>query len=108
MFHTRGLAATVDAMPAGARLGADPRVVDEAARIDRNLAALIGHVAVPGEDSTSLERGRGISARLGTGPGGARSVDVHATRRVLRHLQHVDESVQGLARTLELPVRDAP
>ncbi|MFJ9914972.1 FUSC family protein [Actinacidiphila glaucinigra] len=107
-FHTRGLAATVDAMPAAARLGVDAWVVDEAARIDRNLAALIGHVAVRGEDGTALERGRGISARLGAGSGGARSVDVHTVRRVLRHLQHVDESIQGLARTLELPVRDAP
>lgn len=57
---------------------------------------------------TPRERGRGISARLGAGSGGARSVDVHTARRVLRHLQHVDESIQGLARTLELPVRDAP
>lgn len=105
-FHTRGLAATVDVMPAGVRLGTDPWVVDEAARIDRNLATLIGHVAERGEDDTSLERGRGVSARLGVGSGGVRAVDVRATRRVLRHLQHVDESILGLARTLELPVRD--
>ncbi|MET9881090.1 FUSC family protein [Actinacidiphila glaucinigra] len=105
-FHTRGLAATVDVMPAGVRLGTDPWVVAEAARIDRNLATVIGHVAAGGKEGSSLERGRGVPARLGVGSGGARAVDVHAARRVLRHLRHVDESIQGLARTLELPVRD--
>lgn len=105
-FHTRSLAATLDLMPAGVRIGADPCVVDEAGRIDRNLATLIDQVAAGGEDDTPLERGSGLPALLGVSSGGARAEDVHLTRRVLRHLQRVDESIQGLARTLGLPVRD--
>ncbi|MEU1622059.1 FUSC family protein [Streptomyces sp. NPDC005722] len=105
-LHTRSLAVTVEAMPPSVRIGTDPGLVHEAGRIDRNLAALIGRVAARGEDRTPLERGRGVPTELAVGPGGARAVDVHVTRRVLRHLRHVDESIQNLGRTLDLPVRE--
>ncbi|MFD8077842.1 FUSC family protein [Streptomyces sp. NPDC059718] len=104
-FHARSLAATVEVMPAGVRVSPDPCLVDEAGRIDRNLATLIGQVAARGEEDTSIERGSGIPTPLGEGFAGARAEDVHAARRVVRHLQRVDESIQGLARTLEVPVR---
>ncbi|MFF7211738.1 FUSC family protein [Streptomyces sp. NPDC008238] len=103
-LHTRSLAVTVEAMPAGVRIGTDPDLVHEVGRIDRNVAALIGQVG--GEDDTPLERGRGVPTELAVGPGGARAVDVHMTRRVLRHLRHVDEGIQNLGRTLDLPVRE--
>ncbi|WP_338106307.1 FUSC family protein [Streptomyces alboflavus] len=105
-FHTRSLAATAQLMPAALHIGADPRLVNEAGRIDRNLATLINQVAVQGEGDTTLVRGPGIPAQLAVSEGGARPEDVNATRRVLRHLQRVDESIQGLARTLHLPVHD--
>lgn len=104
-FHTRSLAATVEAMPAGVRVSPDPCLVDEAGRIDRNLAKLIGQVAARCEEDTSIEGGSGVPTHLGEGFAGARAEDVHATRRVVRHLQRVDESIQGLARTLKVPVR---
>ncbi|WJV44782.1 FUSC family protein [Streptomyces flavofungini] len=103
-FHTRSLAATAELVPAALRIGADPRLVNEACRIDRNLATLISQVAVQGEGDTTLVRGLGIPAQLAVSEGGARPEDVNATRRVLRHLQRVDESIQCLARTLHLPV----
>ncbi|WP_324605911.1 FUSC family protein [Streptomyces sp. NRRL S-813] len=103
-LHTRSLAGTAELMPAGIRIGTDPYLVDEAGRIDRNLAVLIGQVAGQGGDGTPLERGSGIPAHLSVGAGGARAEDAHATRRVLRHLRRVDESIHGLARTLGMSV----
>ncbi|QIB47446.1 FUSC family protein [Streptomyces aureoverticillatus] len=105
-FHTRSLAATAERVPSGLHIGADPRLVNEASRIDRNLATLISQVAVQVEGDTTLVRGPGIPTQLGVSEGGARPEDVNATRRVLRHLQRVDESIQSLARTLHLPVHD--
>ncbi|MFD9071643.1 FUSC family protein [Streptomyces lasiicapitis] len=106
-FHARSFAATAQLMPAALHIGADPRLMNEARRIDRNLATLISQVAVQGEGGdTTLVRGPGIPAQLAVSEGGARPEDVNATRRVLRHLQRVDESIQGLARTLHLPVHD--
>jgi hypothetical protein len=105
-FHIRSLAATAELVPAGVRIGADPCLVDEFDRIDRNLAILIDRVAGRGEADTALERGPGIPAQLALGHGGARAEDANATRRMLRHLHRVDESIQDLARTLDLRVRD--
>jgi hypothetical protein len=107
-LHTRSLATTVEPMSAGLRSGTDPYLVDEAGRIDRNLATLIGRVTERGGDGTPLERGSGIPVQLSVSARGAHAEDVHATRRVLRHLQRVDESIHGLARTLGLPVRGEP
>lgn len=107
-LHTRGLVGTAELMPAGIRLRADPYLVDEAGRIDRNLARLIAQVAGKGGDGRPLERGSGIPARLSMGADGARAGDPQATRRVLRHLRRVDESVHGLARTLGTSVHDDP
>ncbi|MER6925433.1 FUSC family protein, partial [Streptomyces spiralis] len=103
-LHTRSLAGTAELMPAGIRIGTDPYLVDEAGRIDRNLAVLIGQVAGQGGDGTPLERGSGIPAHLSVGADGARAEDAYATRRVLRHLRRVDESIHGLARALNMSV----
>ncbi|MFI8931555.1 FUSC family protein [Streptomyces sp. NPDC053474] len=105
-FHARSLAATVELVPAGLRIGAEPSLVNEAHRIDRNLAALISQVALRGKDGTTLVRGPGIPTQPAVSEGEARAEHINATRRVLRHLQRVDESIQGLARTLHLHVRD--
>ncbi|MBC2866081.1 FUSC family protein [Streptomyces mexicanus] len=105
-LHTRSLAGTAELMPAGIRIGTEHCLVDMAVRIDRNLAALIGQTA--GGDATPLERGPGTTARPALGEEGARAEDVRTTRRVLRHLERVDRSVQGLARTLGVRVRDDP
>ncbi|WP_306192122.1 hypothetical protein [Streptomyces sp. MK5] len=107
-LHTRSLAGTAELMPAGTRIGTGPYLVDEADRIDRNLAALIVQVAGRGGDGTPLERGSGIPAHISVGAGGARAEDAHATRRVLRHLRRVDESIHGLARTLDMSVCNDP
>ncbi|MFE0054970.1 FUSC family protein [Streptomyces sp. NPDC059003] len=104
-FHTRSLAATAELVPSGLRVGADPRLVNEVCRIDRNLATLISQVAVRSEDGTTLVRGPGMPTQLGVSEGGVHAEDINATRRALRHLQRVDASIQGLARTLHLPVR---
>ncbi|GHH87584.1 membrane protein [Streptomyces sulfonofaciens] len=107
-FHARGLAAAADLVPAGTRMGADPRLVAEAGRMDRNLATLIGRVAArgePGGGGTAFEPGA-VPVRLAAGEGGAHAEDANATRRVLRHLQRLDQSLEGLARTLDVPVRD--
>ncbi|MEV5176766.1 FUSC family protein [Streptomyces flaveolus] len=103
-FHARSLAITAQLMPVGVRTGADPCLVAEADRIDRNLVTLIGQVTDGGQGDIPLERGRGFPARLTVGDGAAPAEEVHAARRVLRHLQRVDKSVQGLARTLGIPV----
>ncbi|MFE1521234.1 FUSC family protein [[Kitasatospora] papulosa] len=105
-FHTRSLAATAELVPAGLHIGTDERLVNEVRRIDRNLETLIDRIAVKGRHDTTLVRGPGIPAQLKVNEGGARTEDINAARRVLRHLQRVDESIQGLARTLQLPVRD--
>ncbi|MFF3919147.1 FUSC family protein [Streptomyces sp. NPDC001852] len=107
-LQTRSLAGTAAPMPAGIRLRAGPYLRDEAGRIDRNLAALISQVAGGGEGGTALERGPGVLAWFPVGGDGTRTEDVHMTLRVLRHLQRVDQSIQGLARTLGTPVRDKP
>ncbi|WP_030687368.1 FUSC family protein [Streptomyces sp. NRRL B-1347] len=105
-FHARSLAATAELVPADLRIGTDPRLVREAYRIDRNLAILISQVAVRNEGGTALVRGPGIPTQPAVSEGEARAEDIHATRRALRHLHRVDESIQALARTLQLPVRD--
>ncbi|GAA2887101.1 FUSC family protein [Streptomyces mexicanus] len=107
-LHTRGLAGTAESTPAGIRVGPEHCLVDEARRIDRNLAALIGQVAGEDADATALQRGPGTTARPAVGGEGARVEDLRTTRRVLRHLERVDQSIQGLARTLGVPVRDDP
>ncbi|GGR85973.1 membrane protein [Streptomyces aureoverticillatus] len=107
-FHTRSLAATAELLPTGRHIGADPRLVNEARRIDHNLTILINQVAVRGAHDITLVRGPGIPTELGVSEGAARAEDINATRRVLRHLRRVDESIQGLARTLHLPVRQDP
>ncbi|WP_308437003.1 FUSC family protein [Streptomyces finlayi] len=104
-FHTRSLAATAEPSSTGLGIGADPSLVKEVQRIDRNLATLISQVAAPGT-GPSLARGPGIPARIEAGGEEGRPEDDNATRRILRHLQRVDESVQRLARTLGVPVRD--
>ncbi|MEI5098326.1 FUSC family protein [Streptomyces sp. PmtG] len=103
-FHTRSLAATAELVPAGPHIGADPRLVDAACRIDRNLATLINQIAVQGENNTTLVRGPGVPAQLSVTEGAAHPEDINATRRVLRHLHRVDASIQDLARTLHQPV----
>ncbi|MFE3875944.1 FUSC family protein [Kitasatospora sp. NPDC059146] len=107
-FHTRSLAATAGLVPAGLHLGTDPRLVDEARRIDHNLAILIGGAALRDGDESLVARGPGIPTQLAVSEPGARAEDINATRRVLRHLQRVDESIQNLARTLHLPVSPEP
>ncbi|MEW2290756.1 FUSC family protein [Streptomyces sp. NPDC047841] len=102
-FHARSLATTAQLMPVGVRTGADPCLLAEADRIDRNLVTLIDQVTDGGKGETPLERGWESPARLPVGDT-APAEEVHATRRVLRHLQRVDKSVQGLARTLGIPV----
>ncbi|MFD5065196.1 FUSC family protein [Streptomyces sp. NPDC058394] len=105
-FHTRSLAATAELVPAGLHIGADERLVSEVRRIDHNLETLINQIAVRSEHDITLVRGPGIPIQLEVDEGEARAEDINAARRVLRHLHRVDESVQGLARTLHLPVRD--
>ncbi|MEW2528425.1 FUSC family protein [Streptomyces sp. NPDC047071] len=105
-FHARSLAATAELVPSGLRVGADPSLVDEGRRMDRNLASLISRIAIHGGDSTTLVRGPGFPTQPAASEGGARAEHINTTRRVLRHLQRVDESIQGLARALHLPVRD--
>ncbi|GHC83134.1 FUSC family protein [Streptomyces flavofungini] len=105
-FHARSLAATAELVPAGLHIGTDPSLMDEARRIDRNLTTLISQVALRDKDGTTLVRGPGIPTPPAVSEGEARAEDINATRRVLRHLQRVDESIQGLARTLHLHVRD--
>ncbi|MET8981483.1 FUSC family protein [Streptomyces sp. NPDC004539] len=105
-FHARSLAATVGPMPAGLDGGADPHLVRETRRIDRNLATLISHVARGDEDGTPFVRGPGDPTRPEQAGSGARPEDIDPMRRVRRHLHRVDENVQALARTLHLPVRD--
>ncbi|WP_433455324.1 FUSC family protein [Streptomyces sp. CA-142005] len=107
-LHTRSLATTAELMPAGIRIGSDPYLVDEADRIDRNLSTLIVQVAGGGGDGTALERGSGTPARLSVGADGTRTEHAYAARRVLRHLQRVDESIHSLARVLGTSVRDDP
>ncbi|GGV12107.1 FUSC family protein [Streptomyces spectabilis] len=105
-FHARSLAATAELVPAGFHIGPDSRLVKEACRIDRNLATLINQIAAQGHSDTTLGRGPGVPTQLGVTEGAAHAEDINATRRVLRHLQRVDESLQGLARTLHQPVHD--
>ncbi|MFD8417158.1 FUSC family protein [Streptomyces sp. NPDC059650] len=104
-FHARSLATTAELVPVGLHIGADPRLVNETRRIDHNLAALISQVAVRGEDNTTLVRSPRIPTQL-VSEGRAPAEGINATRRILRHLQSVDESIQNLARTLQLPVRE--
>ncbi|MET8546571.1 FUSC family protein, partial [Kitasatospora sp. NPDC004799] len=103
-FHTRSLAATAGPAPAGCRTGADPRLVDAARRIDRELARLLSEITVRAEDDAPPVPGPGLPARLDASGCGAHAEDAHTTRRALRHLHRVDESVQALARTLHPPV----
>ncbi|MET7434207.1 FUSC family protein [Streptomyces flaveolus] len=99
-FHTRGLATADELASAGVHIGADPRVEEEARRIGRNLAALIGQAA----DGAPPERGSGSAVQPRVGESGERAEDAIATLRALRHLRSVDASIQGLARTLNTPV----
>ncbi|MFI5606312.1 FUSC family protein [Amycolatopsis sp. NPDC051903] len=91
-FHVRSLAATADLVPADARLAA------ERTRIDHNLDALAAHLD---GSKTAVTRSAGVLVRVSPGVPAA---DANATRRALRHLQRVDESVLGLARALDVPV----
>lgn len=74
--------------------------------IDRNLAVLIGRMTEGGAEAPALERGSGRLALLSVSNDGACAEELHATRRVVRHLRRVDESVHGLARTLGAPVHE--
>ncbi|MFE4690768.1 FUSC family protein [Streptomyces sp. NPDC056749] len=105
-FHTRSLAVTAELVPSALRIGADPGLANEVCRIDRNLETLISQIAGQGEDDNTLVRGAGIPTRLGADGAGSRAEDTNAMRRVLRHLQRLDKSIQELAQTLDLPVRD--
>ncbi|QRP45138.1 FUSC family protein [Amycolatopsis sp. FDAARGOS 1241] len=91
-FHVRSLAATADLVPAEARLAA------EATRIDHNLDALAAHLD---GSKAAVTRSAGVLVQVSPG---APAADANATRRALRHLQRVDESVLGLARVLDVPV----
>ncbi|MEU6355510.1 FUSC family protein [Streptomyces sp. NPDC047072] len=102
-YHARSLAATAELLPTHPSIAADPRLRRAGRRIGHNIAAIAAHAA--DERSTEgIETGPSIASLLGAdAPGTPRFGRV--TDRVLRHLQRLDETVAGLARPLEVPVR---
>ncbi|MEU9347193.1 FUSC family protein [Streptomyces sp. NPDC048278] len=102
-YHARSLAATAELLPTHPSIAADPRLRGAGRRIVHNIEAIAAHVAGNGPDA-AIETGPSIASMLE--PGTLRAPRYgRVTDRVLRHLQRLDESVTGLARPLEVPVR---
>ncbi|MFG2961431.1 FUSC family protein [Streptomyces sp. NPDC048291] len=102
-YHARSLAATAELLPTHPSIAADPRLRGAGRRIVHNIEAIAAHVAGDGPDA-GIETGPSIASMLE--PGTLRAPRYgRVTDRVLRHLQRLDESVTGLARPLEVPVR---
>lgn len=116
-YHARALAATAELLPDSRSVVADPRLKAAGRRICHNIGVLSAHVleqsagGAPGKSAGSapertadstLETGPSIASLLETGGPHASSGSI--TRRVLRHLQRLDEGVMGLARPLGAPV----
>ncbi|MFJ8495686.1 FUSC family protein [Streptomyces sp. NPDC094038] len=102
-YHARSLAATAELLPTHPSIAADPRLRGAGRRIVHNIEAIAAHVAGDGPDA-GIETGSSIASMLE--PGTLRAPRYgRVTDRVLRHLQRLDESVTGLARPLEVPVR---
>lgn len=98
-------------MPHGARHAAPP-ALSKASRINRNLLTLMDQVPPHTGAGPALERGPATSSLLTTrgseaapSHAGERAEDIMATRRVLRHLQRLDQSVLDLRRPLGIPAR---
>ncbi|MCQ4084062.1 FUSC family protein [Streptomyces sp. RB6PN25] len=108
-YHARSLAAIAQQTLGTPAIRQDPRLVEMAGRVDRNLDALITCMETDGgcrepldvggsqEPPTAVERETGAEPdgrpRKGERPDAVTSV-------ALRHLQRVDEDVLGLARPL--------
>ncbi|MGW1625019.1 FUSC family protein [Streptomyces sp. NPDC002172] len=102
-YHARSLAATAELLPTHPAIAADPRLRGAGRRIVHNIEAIAAHVGQDGSDAR-IETGPSIVSMLE--PGTLRAPRYgRVTDRVLRHLQRLDESVAGLARPLQVPVR---
>lgn len=102
-YHARSLAATAELLPTHPAIAADPRLRGAGRRIVHNIEAIAAHVGDDQSDA-GIETGPSIASMLE--PGTLRAPRYgRVTDRVLRHLQRLDESVTGLARPLQVPVR---
>ncbi|MET8946392.1 FUSC family protein [Streptomyces sp. NPDC004542] len=102
-YHARSLAATAELLPSHPSIAADPRLRVVGRRIVHNIEALAARVA-DRRATAELETDPSIASLLE--PGSYHTPRYgRVTDRVLRHLQRLDEAVAGLARPLDVPVR---
>jgi hypothetical protein len=102
-YHARALAATAELLPTHPSIAADPRLRGAGRRIVHNIETIAAHVT-DRRSASRLETGPSIASLLEPGSYHAPRYD-RVTDRVLRHLQRLDEAVTGLARPLDVPVR---
>ncbi|WP_420802551.1 FUSC family protein [Streptomyces cavernae] len=100
-YHARALAATAELVPYSRTVAADPRLKRVGERMAHNIDVLLAHVREESGDA-AVESGPSIASLLEAGAPGAPPRG-SITRRVLRHLQRLDEGVVGLARVLGAP-----
>lgn len=102
-YHARALAATAELLPSHPSIAADPRLRGAGRRIVHNIETIAAHVR-DRRSTPRLETGPSIASLLEPGSYHAPRYD-RVTDRVLRHLQRLDEAAAGLARPLDIPVR---